>query len=166
MHSPFNFHAAELLICRNKHRKAWVLPNCLSTGPGAMTVSYRAVGAQGKVLTKRVGALRIPHVVEVQCFPFGEVLKAIGVTKVDYFSLDVEGRELDVLKTVPFDEIDITVTKQKLLERSARRLSIIGLLQPAFMLHLCHSLSRQDVSVILFLRLTDGAESTLLQICR
>ena len=33
---------------------------------------------------------------------------ALNVTKVDYFSLDVEGAELDVLKTIPFDKIDIT----------------------------------------------------------
>jgi hypothetical protein len=28
---------------------------------------------------------------------------------VDVFSLDVEGNELEVLKTIPFDEVDITV---------------------------------------------------------
>jgi hypothetical protein len=31
------------------------------------------------------------------------------VTHVDYFSLDVEGSELDVLKTIDFDKFDITV---------------------------------------------------------
>ncbi len=29
--------------------------------------------------------------------------------EVDYFSLDVEGNELDILKTVPFDLINIKV---------------------------------------------------------
>jgi Methyltransferase FkbM domain len=31
------------------------------------------------------------------------------VTHVDYFSLEVEGSELDVLKTIDFDKFDITV---------------------------------------------------------
>ena len=43
------------------------------------------------------------------CFPLFGVLKALNVTKVDYFSLDVEGNEMDVLRTIPFDLIDITV---------------------------------------------------------
>ena len=30
-------------------------------------------------------------------------------TQVDYFSLDVEGVELEVLKTIPFDKVDIRV---------------------------------------------------------
>ena len=33
----------------------------------------------------------------------------MGVAKVDYFSLDVEGNEMDILRTIPFDEVDITV---------------------------------------------------------
>ena len=45
----------------------------------------------------------------VLCFPLFGVLKAINVTKVDYFSLDVEGNEMDVLRTIPFDDVDITV---------------------------------------------------------
>ncbi|CAG7722987.1 unnamed protein product, partial [Allacma fusca] len=34
---------------------------------------------------------------------------SIGVKTVDYFSLDVEGFEMDVLYTVPFHLINITV---------------------------------------------------------
>ena len=47
--------------------------------------------------------------VDVTCFPLFGVLKALNVTKVDYFSLDVEGAEMDVLRTIPFDDLDITV---------------------------------------------------------
>ena len=43
------------------------------------------------------------------CFPLFGVLKAMNVTKVDYFSLDVEGNEMDILRTIPFDDVDITV---------------------------------------------------------
>ena len=34
---------------------------------------------------------------------------ALGRTHIDYFSLDVEGVELDVLKTIPFEKINISV---------------------------------------------------------
>ena len=43
----------------------------------------------------------------MQCFPFYSVLKALNRTRVDYFSLDVEGDELSVLKTIPWGLVDI-----------------------------------------------------------
>ena len=47
--------------------------------------------------------------VRVQCFPFYSLLSAMNVKVVDYFSLDVEGMELQVLQTIPFDKIRINV---------------------------------------------------------
>ena len=47
--------------------------------------------------------------VRVQCFPFYSLLSAMDVKVVDYFSLDVEGMELEVLETIPFDKIRIRV---------------------------------------------------------
>jgi hypothetical protein len=49
-------------------------------------------------------------VVNVQCFPLYTYLLALNVTVIDYFSLDVEGSELNVIKTIPFDKIDIKVS--------------------------------------------------------
>ena len=46
---------------------------------------------------------------KVQCFPLFTLLSALNITIVDYFSLDVEGNELDVLKTIPFDAVYIKV---------------------------------------------------------
>jgi len=45
----------------------------------------------------------------VACIPLETILLALNRTRVDYFSLDVEGLELEVLKTIPFDRIDIGV---------------------------------------------------------
>ena len=45
----------------------------------------------------------------VQCFPFFSVMSALGNPRVDYFSLDVEGSELAILKTIPFDQVRIGV---------------------------------------------------------
>ena len=44
----------------------------------------------------------------VPCFPLESMLLALNRTHVDYFSLDVEGYELEILKTIPFDRVDIT----------------------------------------------------------
>lgn len=53
---------------------------------------------------------KISTVVNVQCFPLYTYLLALNVTVIDYFSLDVEGSELNVIKTIPFDKIDIKVS--------------------------------------------------------
>ena len=47
--------------------------------------------------------------VEVQCFPFFSVMKAIKRKHIDFFSLDVEGAEIGILKTIPFSELIIDV---------------------------------------------------------
>ena len=44
-----------------------------------------------------------------QCLPVYSILLALNRKTVDYFSLDVEGAELKVLKTIPFDKVDIKV---------------------------------------------------------
>ena len=44
---------------------------------------------------------------QVQCFPLYSILLALNQTKVDYFSLDIEGDELYALRTIPFDSVDI-----------------------------------------------------------
>lgn len=45
----------------------------------------------------------------VQCFPLFSVLLAVGVKEIDYFSLDVEGAEYEVLKTFPFSDVRIRI---------------------------------------------------------
>lgn len=45
----------------------------------------------------------------VPCFPLETLLLAINVTHVDYFSLDVEGVEMPVLKTIPWNKLDIRI---------------------------------------------------------
>ena len=49
------------------------------------------------------------HMVSVQCFPLYSILLAVNQTRVDYFSLDIEGYELKVLQTIPWDKVDIKV---------------------------------------------------------
>ena len=47
--------------------------------------------------------------VKVQCFPLYSILLSLNQTNVDYFSLDIEGDELQVLKTIPFDKLNIKI---------------------------------------------------------
>ena len=60
-------------------------------------------------LGRNVGKLINSTGTSVQCLPVYTLLLALNRTIVDYFSLDVEGVELQVLKTVPFDKVDIKV---------------------------------------------------------
>ena len=46
---------------------------------------------------------------KVLCLPFFSILEAMGNPTVDYFSLDVEGSELPILKTIPWDLVKIKV---------------------------------------------------------
>ena len=52
-------------------------------------------------------------VVTAQCFPLYSILLAVhGFKKridVDFFSLDIEGHELMILKTIPFHRVNIKV---------------------------------------------------------
>jgi FkbM family methyltransferase len=50
----------------------------------------------------------IDRSVSVPCFSLNTILQALGVKKVDMFSLDVEGGEYDVLKTIDFNKLDIS----------------------------------------------------------
>ena len=46
-------------------------------------------------------------IVDMKCVTLENLLKAHDVDTVDYMSLDVEGKELDILKTIDFDKVNI-----------------------------------------------------------
>ena len=43
----------------------------------------------------------------VPCFSLNTILKAIDVERIDFFSLDIEGGEYNVLKSIDFNNLDI-----------------------------------------------------------
>ena len=49
------------------------------------------------------GAVIIP------CMPLQEILQTFGITHIDFFSLDVEGAELEVLQTLDFTAFHVSV---------------------------------------------------------
>ncbi|XP_031828222.2 uncharacterized protein LOC116425123 isoform X2 [Nomia melanderi] len=108
---PNNF--SKMLL---KNRKAYLTPTCLGI--------HKYPSVNSFLMAKNVGRLHEPNAndshlpnsadvahsgthVSVQCFPFIDYMIALNVSTVNYFSLDVEGNELQVLKTIPFDKINI-----------------------------------------------------------
>ena len=51
------------------------------------------------------------------CLPFFSVLLALGNPAVDYFSLDVEGAELPILKTIPWHKVQIKVNQIRIVHK-------------------------------------------------
>jgi hypothetical protein len=47
----------------------------------------------------------------VQCLPLFSITRALNMNHINLFSLDVEGAEMDVLKTIPWGALTFTVRK-------------------------------------------------------
>lgn len=47
---------------------------------------------------------------DVHCMPLTAILLAVNMTDIDFFSLDIEGHELDVLRAIDFDQINMKAT--------------------------------------------------------
>jgi len=99
----------------SKKRNAYVLTGCLSSERRSMTVRMQTAG----VCSQIVGATnssrsysghpkRKPDVI-VKCFPLNTIMAALNVFHVDYFSLDVEGPEIEILRTVDWTRLRIDV---------------------------------------------------------
>jgi len=62
---------------------------------------------QRKIIKESIAQIR--QTLRMQCFPLYSMLKAAGMTKLDYISLDLEGIELEVLKSLPWEKVDINI---------------------------------------------------------
>ena len=101
----------------SRRRKAYALPVCLSLEPYPTQVTFKVVYAIGSIQEKprpkkksiKSDKVEEDNMITLQCFPIYSILLAIGQTKVDFFSLDVEGHELKILKTIPWHKVDIKV---------------------------------------------------------
>lgn len=83
-----------------KNRRAYVLHACLSTTRRPSTLRMRFAGLFSRI--SRNGK-------KVNCFPLDAILEALKVNHVDYFSLDVEGLELPILRTITWSKFRIDV---------------------------------------------------------
>ncbi|CAL8144924.1 unnamed protein product [Orchesella dallaii] len=89
-----------------KNRKAWIVNAAACITPNANKITFftnpQNTGLAGLNSRKEHG---VSVQLTVQCIPLFTLLKALNVMEVDFFSLDVEGSELAILETVPFDKI-------------------------------------------------------------
>ncbi|KAF4519657.1 hypothetical protein B566_EDAN004994 [Ephemera danica] len=90
-------------------RHAWVAPVCLSTKTSPMLVPLHPeqIVWHGHILS--VEETIDSSSLSVQCLPLYSLLLALNRTKIDYFNLDVKDSELEMLRTIPFDLVDIRV---------------------------------------------------------
>ncbi|XP_013412953.1 uncharacterized protein LOC106175473 [Lingula anatina] len=107
--NPWSF---EVLL--NKNRKTYAVNTCLATGRSPAMVDFtfaQEIGGIPKhshVIPKREQNL-IEGKSRIQCFPIRSLLAAVGRTHVDYFTLDVEGAEIEILKSFPWEHVTVDV---------------------------------------------------------
>ena len=109
-------HPGSYQILRSKHRKAFSVNACLSTysHPAKIPIALDVAPALSrfdKIETdlERQRKNKVAKVKMIQCFPLYSILLACGRTNIVMFSLNIEGAELDVLKTIPWTKVDIKV---------------------------------------------------------
>ena len=101
-------------------RKAWTTPACISLSSavelGVDFLAHGMVGGygvdrfqEGGHLQKAAETSAYVYRVKANCFPLNVMLDAIGANRVDMFSLDVEGAELAVLKSIDWNRVTIRV---------------------------------------------------------
>ena len=82
-------------------------------------VSFSEDGVAGKIQDEKTfkadGVKNDGNLINVQCFPLYSILLAVGTTEVDYFSVDVEGSESQVLMSVPWHRVNIKVVLDALI---------------------------------------------------
>jgi len=105
------FHRALL----SKNRRAYVVRACLSSTTKPETVKFKLSGLGSGMANRMHNSafvdFDIEHkpVVDVQCFPLNSIAAALGVHHIDYLSLDVEGPEVEILRTVDWTQLTVDV---------------------------------------------------------
>jgi Methyltransferase FkbM domain len=108
---PINFKLA-----LEKKRNVTLVPACLSLITKPKLSNFPSALYAGSRITDTASS----GTVKVQCLPLYSILLAMNRTTIDIFSLDIEGHELEVLKTIPFDKVDIKVLCKKFIFRKLR----------------------------------------------
>ncbi|CAG0887685.1 unnamed protein product, partial [Darwinula stevensoni] len=116
-----NPHLFQKMTTQN--RNAWLAPYCLSPEDNIiqelMEYPYdqkNPIASWGGGISKEGTKIKGPFSKDipvysalVKCYPLHMLLDALDITTVHFFSLDVEGLELKVLKTLPFHRIQFHV---------------------------------------------------------
>ncbi|KAL4222040.1 hypothetical protein ACF0H5_018083 [Mactra antiquata] len=98
---------------KSKHRKAFTMNACLNPKPYPAMMTFNRAFNRGRVVHDQEAKdwIKQQHIakdeIQIQCFPLYSILLALNQLTVDFFSLDVEGEEYNVLQTIPFDKVNI-----------------------------------------------------------
>ena len=105
-----------------RNRKAWKSPVCLSLEPYPTRVTFQpSIGKTvflsladeewaNSIKKKKIWwDKKTGEEVTVLCFPLYSILLALNRTTVDFFSLDIDGHEFRVLKTIPWHKVHVRV---------------------------------------------------------
>jgi len=104
-------------LCKQVHRQAHLIHTCLGTKETPYFSKFDFDSA-GDIMTSNTTAISTTagfasqergSVIEMQCFPLYSLLLAMGNPTVNLFVLDIEGFELAVLESIPWDKVDIEV---------------------------------------------------------
>ena len=102
---PMPISFAELV---SKNRRAWAVQTCLSTKKSPEIVNFSLSSTSSKTSSGITeGNFSKLDTVQMQCLPLYSILLALGNPTVDFLSLDIEGAEFQVLKTIPWESVDI-----------------------------------------------------------
>lgn len=122
-----------------KNRRSYLSPTCLSVTKSPTVASFlmaRNVGrlhesenTTEEVLENTLDVVYTGEHIRVQCLPLTLYIAALGVKTVDYFSLDIEGNEIDVLETVPFNEVDIKALSVEYIHNAKGRKYLIDMME-------------------------------------
>ena len=115
-----------------KNRRAWSINAGLSPDNFTSLLTYTedSYGA-GNV----IGNLKGQSKYSVPCFTLHALMYSLNVTTIDFFSLDVEGVELGVLKTIDFSKINIRTLTVEFLTDEQRVLILNFLTKNGFKLY-------------------------------
>ena len=99
------------------NRRCYQMNACLSPIKEPRQIQFSPAGYMGG-LEDYIGDLHRKNVetqmknvseISVQCFSLYHIMQALGRDHIDYLSLDVEGAELDILMTIPWEKLHIDV---------------------------------------------------------
>ena len=127
--NPDNFR-----LLQSRNRNVSCIETCLSRQTYPEVVDFDAVSIFGGIIvdgrpkpgdnipiTRRTQVHKIVsktrRTIKMQCFPLTSIVYALANPVIDYLSLDIEGSELEVLKTIPFNTIKIKLISVEIIRK-------------------------------------------------